>query len=36
MATTMNGATLRKEAGDTALLITTISRNPIGRESNLK
>jgi hypothetical protein len=29
-----NGATLRKAAGDTALLITTVSRNPCGKESN--
>jgi hypothetical protein len=34
-ATTTNGATLRKEAGDTALLTMTVSRNPLGRESNL-
>jgi hypothetical protein len=29
-----NGATLRKAAGDTALQITTVSRNPCGKESN--
>jgi hypothetical protein len=35
-ATVTSGATLRKAAGDTALLITTLSRNPFGMESNLK
>jgi hypothetical protein len=29
-----NGATVRKAARDTALLITTVSRSPCGRESN--
>jgi hypothetical protein len=30
-----NGATLRKAAGDTALLILTVSRNAYGMGSNL-
>jgi hypothetical protein len=35
-ATNTNGATLRKAAGDTALLTMTVSRNPLGRETNLR